>query len=192
MIANRWAFVTVLAAFPLLTGMAVTIAPYATYTFGISMATGVGNQLYTCYLVKELDNRVIATEPMTVSEFILQAQGVKPSTANPDGRNFFLENRINTCLAFEDTEAAEFLYRCDPLEDLWKLRFQEYPFLLSSGQQPGSGWAETRNAPSARQMLLLADYGILYLTGLCRGKDMFRLLHDMTDSSWVSNYRQGL
>lgn len=175
---------------PVMLGMAPPPA-FATYSFGLSLATGIGNQIYTCYLVKEFEGRVLSADAITAQEFILQAQGLKPSKANPEGRNFFLESRINTCLAFEDTVAVEYLYRCDALADLWKLRFQEYPFLQSAGQHPGQGWAETRTGPSARQMLLLSDYGILYLTGLCHGPDMFRLLHDMGDTAWVSNYRQG-
>jgi hypothetical protein len=176
---------------PVVSGRATSQPPHATYEFGVSLATGVANQLYSLFLVKVFEGRVVSTEPITTSEFILQAQGLKPSKANPEGRNHFFMHRIHTCLAFEDTVAVEYRYRCDPLEDLWKLRFQEYPFLQSSGQRPGAGWAETRTAPSPRQLMLLSDYGILYLTGLCRGKDMFRLLHDMGDSSWVQNYRAG-
>ena len=166
-------------------------APVATWTFGISLATGTGSQLYTCFLVKEYEGQVISAENIEREAFILQAQGVKPGKANPDGRNFFLEHGINTCLAFEDTTSQEYLYRCDPLDDLWKLRFQEYPLLVSAGQRTGLGWAEKRDAPSPRQLMLLADYGIMYTSGLCRGENVFRLLHDMTDSSWVENYRQG-
>lgn len=165
--------------------------PFATWEFGISLSTGTGSQLYSCFLVKMYDGKVIGTENISSEAFILQAQGVKPSVANPDGHNRFLEHGINTCLAFEDTIAQEYLYRCDPLEDLWKLRFQEYPLQLTSGQRTGVGWAEKRDAPSPRQLMLLADYGILYTTGLCHGENVFRLLHDMADSSWVVNYRQG-
>ena len=180
-----------IALLPMVAGRATPQPPIATFQFGLSLATGLANQLYSLFIVKVFEGQVISTEPITTSEFILQAQGLKPSKANPGERNLFLEHRINTCLAFEDTIGVEYLYRCDAIADLWKLRFQEYPFLQSSGQRPGAGWAETRNAPSPRQMMLLSDYGILYLTGLCRGDDMFRLLHDMGDSAWVQNYRAG-
>ena len=176
---------------PVGVGLSTPPAPVASYSFGLSLATGSGGQLFTCFVVKEFEGRVLSTEVVEKKTFILQAQGVKPSKANPDRHNYFREFDINTCLAFEDTIGSEYLYRCDPLDDLWKLRFQEFPFLQQAGQHPGLGWAENRNAPSARQMMLLADYGILYLTGLCRGENMFRLLRDMGDSTWVNNYRQG-
>jgi hypothetical protein len=188
---QRTALLILCGMLPLLPGMAKPATPFASFSFGLSMATGVGNQVYTCYIVKEFEGRVLSADPITAQEFILQAQGLKPSKANPDGRNFFLDNRINNCLAVNDQAAVEYLYRCDALADLWKLRFQEYPFLQGAGQHPGAGWAETRTGPSARQLLLLSDYGILYLTGLCRGPNVFRLLHDMADTAWVNNYRQG-
>jgi hypothetical protein len=176
---------------PLAIGLAAPAPAVATYEFGLSLATGVSNQLYSLFVVKVFEGQMVSADPISASDFILQAQGLKPSKANLEGRNLFLESKINTCLAFEDTAAVEYLYRCDALADLWKLRFQEYPFLQSQGQHPGAGWAETRQAPSPRQMMLLADYGILHLTGLCRGKDVFRLLHDMGDEDWVRNYRAG-
>ena len=183
--------VAFVALIPLGSGRSEAPSPVATYTFGLSLATGPNNQIFTCFLVKEFEGRVISADPIKREDFILQAQGVKPGSANPEARNFFREYDIKTCFAFEDTIAREYLFRCDPLQDLWKLRFQEYPYLLTAGQHPGLGWAETRQMPSGRQMLLLSDYGILYLTGLCRGENLFRLLHDMSDSSWVDNYRKG-
>jgi hypothetical protein len=63
--------------------------------------------------------------------------------------------------------------------------------VLKEGQHPGKGWAEKRESPSSRQLLLLTDYGILTLNGMAKGDDVFRLLHDVGDSAWVDNYRKG-
>lgn len=166
--------------------------PFATHVFGISLATSANNELFTCFVVKEFDRQVVGVEPIKREDFILQAKGLVPSVANPEGVDLFRKHRIRNCMARQAEAGQAMSYRCDPLDELWKLRFQEYPFLRPSGQGTGLGWAETRNAPSPRQMLLLSDYGILYLTGLCRGDDVFRLLHDVADSAWVANYRKGL
>lgn len=166
-------------------------SPYASYTFGVSLNTGQNSQLFTLFLVKEFEGRVIRSDPMTREQFVLQAQGAVPSKANPEGVNLFHRYGVRLCLHPEDTSGTRLLRDCEVFDQLWKLRFWEYPFKLSEGQHPGKGWAENREAPSARQMLLLSDYGILQLSGMAKGIDAFRLLRDVGDSAWVDNYRKG-
>ncbi|MCW5900510.1 MAG: hypothetical protein KIT10_14695 [Flavobacteriales bacterium] len=165
-----------------------TAAP-PSWTFGVSLATNANSELYSLFLVKEWGTQVIATEPITRSQFVLQAQGALESKANPKGENLFRKYGVTGCINPYDEERG--VEDCGVFDDLWKLRFWEYPFHPRNGQHPGRGWSENRNAPSPRQMLLLSDYGILYLTGLARGEDAFRLLRDVGDSSWVENYRRG-
>ena len=172
-------------------GQAGTPSPFASYTFGVSLNTGQNSQLFTLFLVKEFEGRTIQTEPMTREQFVLQAQGAVPSKANPEGVNLFHRHGVRLCLHPEDTTGTRLLRDCEVFDQLWKLRFWEYPFRLTEGQHPGKGWAEKREAPSARQMLLLSDYGILQLSGMAKGIDALRLLRDVGDSSWVDNYRKG-
>jgi hypothetical protein len=172
-------------------GQAGTPSPFASYSFGVSLNTGMNSQLFTLFLVKEFEGRTIQTEPMTREQFVLQAQGAVPSKANPEGVNLFHRYGVRLCLHPEDTTGTRLLRDCEVFDQLWKLRFWEYPFRLAEGQHPGKGWAEKREAPSARQMLLLSDYGILQLSGMAKGVDAFRLLRDVGDSSWVDNYLKG-
>ncbi len=172
-------------------GQSGASSPYASYTFGVSLNTGQNSQLFTLFLVKEFEGRVIQSDPMTREQFVLQAQGAVPSKANPEGVNLFHRYGVRLCLHPEDTSGTRLLRDCEVFDQLWKLRFWEYPFKLSEGQHPGKGWAENREAPSARQMLLLSDYGILQLSGMARDMDAFRLLRDVGDSAWVDNYRKG-
>lgn len=158
------------------------------WTFGVSLMTGHSSQLFSLYLVKEHGLQVVSTEPITREQFVLQAEGAVPSKANPTGENLFKRYGVTACLHPDSTKA---LYDCWVFDELWKLRFWEYPFAPVQGQHAGRGWAEKREAPSPRQMLLLSDYGILYLNGLARGESAFKLLRDVSDSSWVDNYRKG-
>lgn len=160
----------------------------ATYTFGLSLATGPHSQLYSLFLVKEQGLQVLSTEALTREQFVLQAQGALPSKANPSGSNLFRQYGIAACLHPDSTRTVA---DCAIFDELWKLRFWEYPFVVKQGAHPGRGWSERREGPSGRQMLLLSDYGLQYLTGLIRGEDAFRLLRDIGDSSWVDNYRKG-
>lgn len=173
-------------------GVGGGIAPAATYTFGLSLMTGMNSELFTLFVVKEYEGEVLSNEAITRGQFVLQAQGAAPSKANPDGDNLFRKYKVGACLPPEElADGRVVMTDCGVFDDLWKLRFWEYPFRLAEGQHPGKGWAEEPNRPSARQQLLLADYGILYMHSMAKGEDAFRLLRDVADSSWVDNYRKG-
>jgi len=174
-----------------LCGQSLRPSPFATYTFGLSLNTGLNNQLFTLFSVKEFEGRIIQSEPLTRDQFVLQAQGVVPSRSNPDGINLFRKYEVQLCLAAAADTGGHYLYDCEVFDLLWKIRFQEYPFRLVEGQHPGKGWAEEREAPSPRQLLLLTDYGIMHRSDLVKGENVFRLLHDVGDSAWVDNYRKG-
>lgn len=163
----------------------------ANYTFGVSLTTGLNNQIFTLFTVKEFEGRVIQADPMTREQFVLQAQGVVPSKANPNKENLFRKYEVDLCLPQSEDTLVKYVSDCPVFDNLWKLRFWDYPYRLVEGQHPGKGWAEKREAPSPRQMLLLTDYGILHLSDIARGENAFRLLHDVGDSSWVDNYRKG-
>jgi len=165
--------------------------PVATYRFGLSLNTGYNGELFTLFQLKEFEGKTIGTEPMTRQQFVLQAQGAVPSKANPEAVNLFKQYEVRACVHPDDADGTRFLRDCDVLDQLWRLRFWEYPFLLAEGQHPGKGWSENRSAPSPRQLLLLTDYGMLYLNDMARGENVFRLLRDVGDSSWVDNYRKG-
>ena len=181
----------VLACLPLVSGHGFSSAPFATYTFGVSLNTGLNNQLYTLFTVKVFEGEVIHTHPLTREQFVLQAQGVVPSKANPLNINLFRNFEVGLCLPLGEDTVGRFLLDCEVFDRLWKLRFWEYPYKLREGQHPGKGWAETRTAPSPRQLLLLTDYGMLQLGNLAYGDNTFRLLRDVSDSAWVDNYRKG-
>lgn len=176
---------------PLQGGSLESSPPVATYTFGLSLNTGFNNELFTVFVVKEFEGKTIGVEPMTREQFVLQAQGAVPSKANVEGVNLFKKYDVNACIFPDDAGGTRYLRDCDVLDQLWKLRFWEYPFLLAEGQHPGKGWSENRAAPSPRQLLLLQGYGMMYLNDMARGEQVFHLLHDVCDSSWVDNYRKG-
>jgi hypothetical protein len=161
--------------------------PNHTFTFGISLNTGVNNQLFTLFVVKLHGMEVLATEPMTREQFMLQAQGVVQSKANPHRENFFRKYAIEACLPPDTTQ---YYPDCHVFDDLWKLRFWEYPFKVMNGYHPGRGWAGKKDSPTPQQMMKLADFGLMRLSGLVHGENMFRLLHAVSDSSWVDEYRR--
>lgn len=68
------------------------------------------------------------------------------------------------CTLPEDSAAMGFLTDCSTLDDLWRLRFWEYPLAMGEGSRLGKGWSEKPTIPSERQLLLLSDYGMKHTT----------------------------
>lgn len=175
------------------TGLGGSRAPTASFTFGMSLMTGMNNELFTLFIVKEFEGRLIGTEPITRGQFVQQARAEVPSKANPSRINLFRIHDVPDCYLPPDLDDGRHPQpACSVFDLLWKLRFQEYPFRAGEGQHTGLGWAESPNAPSGRQLLLLSDYGIQSLHDLAYGDDLFRLLHDLGDPEWVDNYRKGI
>ncbi len=165
--------------------------PQATYCFGMSLSTGANGQLFTLFLVKIFEGNILESTPLTREQFIRQAQGRTFSKANPDGEDLFRRYGVAACTLPEDSASLGYLTDCVTLDDLWKLRFWEYPYAMVSGERMGKGWAEKPTTPSERQLMLLSGYGITYTTDICYGENFFRLLKDMGDPDWVDNYRKG-
>lgn len=163
----------------------------AMHEFGMSLATGANGQLFSLFVVKVHEGKVLESTPITREQFIRQAQGRTFSKANPDADDLFRKHGVKACTLPADSAALGYLTDCLTLDNLWKLRFWEYPFALSDASSKGQGWSEKPSIPSERQQMLLSGYGITYPTALCHGDDFFRLLRDMGDPEWVDNYRKG-
>ncbi|MFZ1689212.1 MAG: hypothetical protein WAU70_17445 [Flavobacteriales bacterium] len=163
----------------------------AHWEFGFSMATGMNSQLYSCFLVKVFEDKVVERENMTAEQFVLQAKGLVHSKANPDGKDLFKEYGIELCSDAETSTVQEQIDDCDPFAIMWKLRFKEWPFKDGGGER-GPGWAESEYGPSERQLLLLQEFGIRQTMDMVRGESAFVLLKNLRDPGWVDNYVQGL
>lgn len=164
----------------------------AHWEFGFSMATGMNSQLYSCFLVKVFEGKVVESENLTAEQFILQAKGLVKSKANSGSTDLFKEYGIALCNDAEANTVQEQIDACDPFATMWKLRFQEWPFKDGGATSQESGWAETEKGPSQRQLLLLQEFGLQHAMGLAHGDDAFRLLASLRDPLWVGNYVQGL
>lgn len=163
------------------------IQPETQYVYGLSLNTGMNNQLFTIFLVKMNGLEVVDTEPITREQFVLQAQGVLESKANPEKENFFKKFKVEPCA---HPDSGKYWLDCPVFDDLWRLRFKSYPFrIMDGGSAPDAGWAGREASPTPAQMVMLADYGLLRLSGMIKGIDVFRLLHDVSDSTWVQKYR---
>ncbi|MEO8067971.1 MAG: hypothetical protein ABI599_09795 [Flavobacteriales bacterium] len=191
MSAKPWAKVLLCGAL-LFSLRSVAAGDPAHWEFGFSMATGMNSQLYSCFLVKVFEGKVVESENLTAEQFILQAKGLVKSKANPGDKDLFKEYGIALCNDAEANTVQEQIDACDPFAPIWKLRFQEWPFKDGGATAQENGWAETEKGPSQRQLLLLQEFGLQHAMGLAHGDGAFRLLAGLRDPSWISNYVQGL
>lgn len=185
--AMRILFATLVLLLPVLAGA----QPKVDHQFALSLSPSTDGQLFCLFLVAVKDSQVVESRPITRGNFIRQAQGRAFSSANPDAEDLFRKYDVKQCTLPPDSAAMGFLTDCSTLDDLWKLRYWEYPLKVDDAQRMAKGWSEKPLSPSQRQMEILGGYGLKYTTGLIIGPEMFRLLHDMGDRNWVNIYRGG-
>lgn len=159
--------------------------------FGLSLAPSTDGQLFCLFLVKVREGQVVESRPLSRENFIRQAQGRAFSPANPDAEDLFRKHGVEQCTLPPDSAAMGFLTDCSTLDDLWKLRYWEYPQQVEQGQRMAKGWSERPLAPSPRQLEILNCYGLKHAAGMITGPDLFLLLRDMGDPEWVNIYRRG-
>lgn len=102
--------------------------------------------------------------------FIRQFSGHEESRANPDRINYMEEYGISQ----------------ESISKLWKLRYAIYPF----GDSKEPGWGRDCGVPTDGQMQILKQYGVEFVGDAIYGDNLFKLLKDMENPSWVSQYQQ--
>ncbi|HQZ43539.1 MAG TPA: hypothetical protein PK735_11685, partial [Flavobacteriales bacterium] len=110
---------TILTLCSMRSGAGETAPPLATYTFGLGLNTGMNNELFTLFIIKEFEGKVIETAPLTRALFVQQAQGIVPSQANSEQINLFRKYNVEFCYIPEDTAVT--LLDCPVFDELWRL-----------------------------------------------------------------------
>ncbi|MBP8822353.1 MAG: hypothetical protein KBH07_01760 [Flavobacteriales bacterium] len=166
------------------------------HQFALSLSPSTDGRLFCLFLVKVARDtagapQVVESRPLSRENFIRQVQGRAFSAANPGAEDLFRTYGVVQCTLPPDSAAMGFLTDCSTLDNLWKLRYWEYPLKVQAGQRNATGWSEKPLAPSPRQMEILGHYGLESTNGLIIGEDLFRLLRDMGRPQWVNIYRGG-
>ena len=155
--------------------------------FGVRISLSGDGSLVGFKAIRYLSNGAVKEErPFQRDEFIKMASGFWPSPYNPERRNYFEENEIFGGV-FVDSTTNEKISYCPAIDSLWKLRFRETPF---QGQAE-AGWATGQYQPSPQQLKYLAvRYNIRQLDlQYIVDTNFWNLLHDVSDSTWIANYR---
>jgi len=146
------------------------------YFFGFNLIeTAMGGMIHLA-LVKPMSDGTFQLRQLTKDGFIAQALGKEKSLANPDGIDLFKKYEID-----------------DPniLDQLWKLRYKEYPYFTSQQVEPG--WSANDSIPflpTESQMNILQKFGLYKMSDYIYGENAFRLLNLMTKPEWVLSYKE--
>lgn len=175
---------------------------------GFSLMPGANSTAVTFHIIKKWDDPKLPLEARNISqaEFMRIASGMLKCDANPKGENLFAVNGMTDCGWFDDTVVNRIFYesgiRCNTMNDIWRLRYGEWPFHIQAPRVgnngpntlspvgPGPGWARKPLQPSEGQLEILKGYGPEDpMVDAIWGADAFRLLKDMQDDGWVTTYR---
>lgn len=129
--------------------------------------------------------QVVAHRKLTRGNFLMIGTGRMRDRFNPDQRNLFEDAGIQPCDVNFDSINRVHHFACDPMDQLWKLRYGKHPTM----QEESRGWAANDNAPDHGQMSMLGQFGIQRLDDLIYGENVFALLRAINDESWVQQYR---
>jgi hypothetical protein len=139
--------------------------------FGLSLATSSSGGMVRLGWIKIHEDGRQEIQWLTQRNFVMQASGQQPSRANPDRVNYFEKYQI----------------RWDVFDILWKLRYSEWPYDDERRQE--QGWSGKMFVPSDAQWEYLGrNYGYSALSDFLHGENMWKLLQDVQDGNWVSQY----
>jgi hypothetical protein len=147
------------------------------YYLGFNLIPNAMGGLYHVVLIKP-ENGTFIIKQLTTESFISQAKGKETSLANPKNIDFFKKYHID-----------------DPniINDLWRLRYKDYPYETRSTIDPG--WSTNDSIPflpSQTQMKTLENFGMFKMSDYIYGDNAFRLLQLMTKPEWVKLYKESL
>ena len=118
-------------------------------------------------------------------KFMYTAMGYWPGVVNMKRENLFMKNDVDSCFLIEDDYGKIVNYYCPIFDSLWKVRFFEHPIVYDM-----RGWSHGRYKPSTKQLeYLYKEYGIQnLLTDYIYGENLYKLLRDIRQTSWIVNY----
>lgn len=140
------------------------------YSFCISLLPGPNSTpvSYGIHILRP--NGKSEVNSINYDSFLRQFSGHEESRANPDRINYLDEYGISA----------------DIIKGLWKLRYASYPF--GNSKEPGLG--RDCGVPYDGQMQILKQYGVESVGDFIYGENLIKLLNDLKNPSWVSQYQQ--
>ncbi|MBL4704464.1 MAG: hypothetical protein JKY54_08075 [Flavobacteriales bacterium] len=165
--------------------------------FGFSINPTANTGLIT-YAVVETDenNKILSRKIVSRNNRILMMRGLQYSKANPEKKDLWSEKEIGDCFWLLDNskdkyEALNCIAQLN-VDDLWRLRYNKNPQYrqdkVTSDSKIIGGWAANAFRPNWPQIQILQKYGIVYISDFFFGDNMFQLMKDVQEDTWVDAY----
>lgn len=154
--------------------------------FGVRVSYTSTGQMNTYGLFLKVNGVVSKRRIVSHDEFVKFVTGHWPSVYNPNRDNLFEKHAI-PCDVLKEEFSNKDIVSCDLLETLWKVRFDENPFL----QANESGWSNDQFVPSKKQQLFLyKEYGIENIDlNFFIDTNFWKILQDIQDPEWIGKYK---
>lgn len=166
--------------------------------FGFSINPTANSGLITYAVVETDENDEIRSRKIiSRNNWILQMRGEQYSAANPNGIDLWSEHEIGDCFWMLDPDMDKYnALACEAqinVDDLWRLRYNKNPQFrqdkVTSNANVVGGWAAKPFRPNWPQIQILQKYGIVYISDFFYGDNMFRLMKDIQQDSWIEAYK---
>ncbi|MDC3337786.1 hypothetical protein OAW23_07940 [Flavobacteriales bacterium] len=169
---------------------------FAHFAFAINPSANSGLITYAIVETNQ-DNKIIGRTVISRNNWILQMRGLQKSKANISERDLITEYGVGDCFWLLDfANSAYDSLNCEAknnIDDLWRLRYNRNPEYrqskITSDLNIIGGWAANPFRPNWPQIQILQNYGIIYITDFFYGDNMFQLLKDIQDQTWLEKYK---
>ena len=166
--------------------------------FGFSINPTANSGLITYAIVETDENdKMLSRRVVTRNTWIRQMRGLEYSTANPQKEDLWSKNEIGDCFWLLDASKDKYeALACEAsinVDDLWRLRYAKNPQFrqdkVTTDRKIVGGWAKNPFRPNWPQIQILQKYGIVYISDFFYGDNMFQLMKDIQDETWIEAYR---
>ena len=154
--------------------------------FAVGLFTSAHSSMVTYAIVTFQNGQMVSASVLSEQRFMYEAMGHWPSIANPEKKNLFYLNGVDSCLLIKNDFDKVISYYAKPFYDLWRIRFYEHPMDFDN-----RGWSQGQYKPSLYQARILHEsYGVSnVLTDYIYGDSLFKLLRDVQDPEWIYTYK---
>ncbi|MEA2043519.1 MAG: hypothetical protein U9N85_13340 [Bacteroidota bacterium] len=171
------------------------------YQFGFKINTNQYGTAIRCVRIHNQSDGKKKLKYIKTKQWAGQIAGYEYSKANPDLNNLVEDYEIfeipQEVKAKGDEEIKIYTIERTTaiLNNLWRLRYSEYPF-GTANSEIGKGWAAHPDSnitflPNKRQLKMLRAYGIENINDVFVGEEAFRLMRDILDKPWQQTYAKG-
>lgn len=154
--------------------------------FAVGLITGANSSVTTYAIVSMSGNKFLGAQIIDEQFFMFYALGHWPCKANPKRENLFKKNGIENCHLLYNNSGKVNGYYLGPLEELWRIKYKSHP----QKRDQSEGWSNDYYKPTSGQAkYLFKKYGVINVnTNYFIGEQLFKLLKDIQNPEWITNY----